>query len=200
MENGTATVAAEHYALDIETTGLDCRSDRVISAAIYSPTATVVMDDRDEVRLLGRLHSTLVELPPGLLVTWNGSVFDGPFLHRRAEANGMPAYAMFPLIEDESIVPKYEPQPGFRACGYHLAIPDVDGNVRGHVDVAYAWRQWAADHGVKWSLKPVAKAAGTNGVIEVDRTAVDRLSIPERLAYNLSDVVATWKLYAMGPR
>jgi hypothetical protein len=68
------------------------------------------------------------------------------------------------------------------------------------LDVAYVWKDWALDNGVTWSLKPVAKALEIEGVIEVDRERVHLLTVPERMAYNLSDVVATYRLAEMAAR
>ena len=45
----------------------------------------------DEATLLRRLDRRLAELPPGIIVTWNGSSFDLPFLATRA--------ALKPLLE-----------------------------------------------------------------------------------------------------
>lgn len=104
---------------------------------------------------------------------------------------------MFPLLMDTSISPKYEPQPGFDLVGYHLSMWATGGNHKSHSDMAYVWKDWAIDNEVTWSLKPVAKALGVEGVIEVDREHVHLLSVPERMAYNLSDVVATYRLAEM---
>jgi uncharacterized protein YprB with RNaseH-like and TPR domain len=119
------------YALDIETTGLDCRTDRITSVAVYNPEVSAVFDDSNEERLLGHLHRFIAELDPGQIVTWNGAVFDGPFLATRAET-GLRMSGMFPLRKDPSISPKYEPQPGFDPVGYHLAMAATGGHHHTH--------------------------------------------------------------------
>lgn len=187
------------YALDIETTGLDCRTDRITSVGIYGSGVAFVLEDPNEDRLLESLWLYVTKLPAGEIVTWNGAVFDGPFLSHRAVVCRLPS-EWFPLVADPDIAPKYEPQPGFRPVGYHLAMQAGGWRRHTHRDLAYELREWATAHHVKWGLKPVARAAGIEGVIEVDREHMDLLTVPERMAYNLSDVVATYELAAMADR
>jgi len=182
------------YALDIETTGLAWTTASVTSIAVYSPEVSAVFEDSDELRLLEAAVWFLGRLPAGRLVTWNGAVFDWPFLAGRAGTVGVEWPAM---VADAAIRPKYEPQPGFDPVGYHPAVPAADGE-HTHVDVAYLWREWAEANGVRWGLKPVARAVGLE-VIEVDRTRMDALSVPDRMAYCLSDVVATYRLGMLRP-
>jgi len=186
------------YALDIETTGLDCQTDLITSVGLYGAGLAFVLEDPDEHRLLEMLWWYMNDLPAGEIVTWNGAVFDGPFLHHRADLYNLPP-DRFRLIEDPSISPKYEPQPGFEPVGYHLSMKAYEG-LHTHRDMAYEWKDWATAHQVKWGLKPVARAVEIEGVIEVDREHMDRLTVPERMAYNLSDVVATYQLAEMVDR
>lgn len=183
------------YALDIETTGLEWPTSRITTVALYSPSVSLVIEDADEARLIRRLAEHLGDLAAGTICTWNGAVFDGPFLARRTTVLGLGQW--FELAPDPSIVPKYEPQPGFAPIGHHPAFPAAGHLVHRHLDVAYRWRGWAAANDVRWSLKPVARANGID-VIEVDREHMEALSAAERMAYNLSDVVATYRL-AGGP-
>jgi hypothetical protein len=188
------------YAFDIETTGLFCSDARVTTVAVYSPDVSFVIEDNDERRLITALGERFASLPAGVVCTWNGAVFDGPFLTGRSRRLGIGDW--FRLRIDRTIVPKYEPQPGFAPEGLHPLFPAADtmsdgGNWHDHLDAAYLWKDWAQVNDVKWELKPVARANGLD-VIEVDREHMDALSVAERMAYNLSDVVATYQL-AGGP-
>ena len=180
------------YALDIETTGLDSTTDRVISAAVYSPFTASFIFDADERWILARLLDLLASVTPGTVVTWNGACFDGPFIARRIQALGMHEVGLV-LSPDPTITPKYEPQPGFDPIGYHPLFRTAMGGLHRHVDIAYTFRAWGEQTETKWSLKPVARALGIP-VIEVDAEHTDELTIPELAAYNLSDVYATWRL------
>jgi len=180
------------YAFDIETTGLDWRKNRITTFAIYGEGVAIVEED-EELALLDKMHDAFAALPCGIVVTWNGAVFDGPFVYSRVRE--WTPDADWPLLmEDSSIKPKYEPQPGFRQIGYHPFFPAADGLLHRHSDIAYGyWRSWADARGCRHSLKPVAKANGID-VIEVDREHMESLSTEERKAYCLSDVRATYEL------
>ena len=180
------------YAFDIETTGLDWRADRVTTYALYGENVSVVEEGADERRLVLRMRDLLASLPAGVVLTWNGAVFDGPFVAGRSKVLGLPEW--FDFARDPSIVPKYEPQPGFEAAGLHPIFPALGGATHSHTDIAYGyWRSWAQDYRVQHSLKPVARAVGIE-VVKVDREHMGTLSVSERLAYCLSDVVATYRL------
>jgi DNA polymerase elongation subunit (family B) len=183
------------YALDIETTGLEWPTSRVTTVAVYSPAVSLVIEDADEPRLLGRLAEHLAGLPAGTICTWNGACFDVPYLVGRCRSLGLPS--LFGCVADPSIVPRRSPQPGFLPVGHHLAAAAEGGATHDHLDVACLWQAWAAERGSRWGLKDVARAVGL-AVIEVDRAHMDSLTVPERMAYNLSDVVATYEL-AGGP-
>jgi len=179
------------YAFDIETTSLTWDTGRVTTVALCSAEHIFVLEDDDEARLLRALRSHLASLPAGIVVTWNGAVFDGPYLAGRADALGVERPCT--LFADRSITPKYEPQAGFPRYGMH-PIFDAEGiGLHRHVDVAYLWRQRAEADEIPWSLKPVARHLGIE-VIEVDRARMGELTRPERMAYNLSDVAATLEL------
>lgn len=181
------------YALDIETDtsgggGLDPRSAGVVSAALMDEAEEWWYFTADpgpgteEARLLAEMDAVLATLPPGLLVGWNTSVFDLPFLVDRSKASGVTLGVE--LSPDSSIVPKYDPLPGHDG-GYQATW-------HGHrsLDIAYELRDWCAEHGVVWSLKPCARAHGIE-VVEVDREAVHLLPAEALRVYNLSDVRAT---------
>jgi DNA polymerase elongation subunit (family B) len=126
-------------------------------------------------RLIGRL-------PVGIVVGWNSALFDLPFLATRAEALGVELPIR--LVPDPAIIPKHDFTPP-HTCGYRAEIGHHQ-----HADIAYAYQLEAQRLGVKWALKPVAKACGIE-VIEVDRERMHDLSADELAAYNLSDARAT---------
>jgi hypothetical protein len=177
------------YAIDIETTGLDALTDRVTTFACYSPTASVVIEDTDERRLLAAAQEWVAKLDAGMLVGWNSAVFDFPFLSHRHQINRV--LFGYRLTPDPDIVPKYEPVTGFEG-GVKVSLVAA-GGYHEHVDIAYRYRDWTEANQVKWSLKPVARAHGID-VIEVEREHMERLGVAQRMAYGLSDVVATYEL------
>lgn len=191
---------AKMVALDIETdtdaprfdpaipAGLDPRAAAVTSIALYSPEVTVVFDDRNESRLLRTFANWLNDPTSDVeaFVTWNGSAFDLPYLVERARRRGV-ALDLSLHQAGAARTPKYQPLPG-HSSGYFARLAGRD-----HIDIAFAYREWAARNNVDHSLKPVAAAHGIS-MIEVDRENVAALSPTDRLAYNLSDVVGTYEL------
>lgn len=178
------------YGFDIETDnseghGLDSRFSRVTSIAISATDSLFVLDDTNEARLLRTFAAWLTdnETLPGIIATWNGSGFDVPFLADRAEATGVE----IPLIAwaDETVVPKYpSPNPN-HATGYRAKF-----GVHNHVDICYAYKPYAEQNDVKWSLKPVADALGLDLFVE-DAADLHNVHPVNRLAYNGSDAHAT---------
>lgn len=175
------------YGLDIETDtsggyGLDPAKGGIVSIAVVGPDGDYVLDIDEfagnERRLLVGFNHLLGFLPAGVMATWNGSGFDGPFLAERCERHGIETG--IELVYDPTLPIKYDPLPGHPGA-YRVAF-----DAHGHIDVAYAYRRFAAEAGVSWSLKPVAKAAGLE-VIEVDRTRIHELTSDEREAYVASD-------------
>jgi hypothetical protein len=183
------------YSFDIETAnnkdlgedGLDPRRSRVTSVSVSSEYRNWVFDDSNEVTLLTSLSKLITSLTPGLLVTWNGSAFDLPFLHDRHNINALSN----PISLRASSRPtKYAPIGG-HTCGYH-----ADGPLWGrhsHADIQWAWENKAKEMGVKWSLKPLAEALGFNPVVE-DAANLHLLSPEARARYNLSDAQMTRRL------
>lgn len=190
------------YALDIETDtspgrrrigsetppGLDPNHDAVISVAVHDSAANrseffSVDTEGSEVAVLSALDMTLRAAPEGVVVTWNGANFDLPYLAARFAHCGV--RSTLRLLEADDRPPKYEPLPGSHPTGYWASW----GQHR-HLDVAYAYQQFADEHAVAWSLKPVASAAGIE-MISVDASAVTELTADELRAYNVSDVVGT---------
>jgi len=179
----------DYVAFDIETTGLDPNVDSVTSAAMFGERCAMVVDNSDEKAVIELIAQMFEHVGESTIVGWNSAVFDFPFLYARCRLLGLPPF--FTLRHDPAIVPKYAPLPGFLG-GYEVVISTGHGPV-GHLDIAYRYRSWADEHGVKWALKPVAQAHGLTP-IEVGRAHMERLSVAERVAYNLSDVEVTLAL------
>lgn len=129
--------------------------------------------------MLLELDALLADLSGGVLVTWNGSGFDLPFIATRAHALEVPL----------GLSIHYDPS----IPGHHDPLPGHPGRVRGrwhalgHIDGYQAYR---ADVGrvlpVSCGLKSLARLVGLP-LVEVDRSAIHRLSEAERRAYVASD-------------
>lgn len=188
------------YALDIETdtskntaddpdASLNSTKAGITSIAVYGHGTSLVIDDTDERRLLHTVNVWLMNLPAGVVVTWNGSGFDLPYIADRAALHKYD-FALA-VAADPALVPKYQsPNPahttGYRGrFGKHL-----------HADIQYAYKVFAEERGIRWSLKPVCEAAGIT-MITVDRERMHDLTVAERMAYNLSDTVGTHGLTEM---
>ena len=184
------------YALDLETYtgdggGLDptVASTRITSAAIFCDDGAVVFDDLDEARLLRALNAWFADpaTSSGTIVTWNGANFDLPFLLTRAAHCGVELDLRAEVHETRK--PKYSTCPGHDG-GYVASWGPHD-----HVDLMYAYRAYADEHGLRCGLKPMARHFGHNP-IEVSRTDMEALTVAERCAYNVSDVEVTYHLAA----
>ena len=144
-----------------------------------------------EAQLLQLLPNVLREIVRNnridLVVTWNGGVFDFPFLADRARRMlGDASFGtLLELEADPAVYVKYAPVPGHDG-GYRV---QVDGNVR-HLDLQAPFKPYAEQRGIRHSLKPVAIDAGYTPV-EVDREAMHLLPTFERWAYALSDSEVT---------
>lgn len=179
-------------ALDIETEtrfggGLDPLASSVVAVALaFDDGSTAVFDDADEVALLTRVDEVL-RARHGLLLTWNGAGFDLPFIAVRSRVLGIESGLGLITRHDPALPVKYAPPPGLgdpvRARWYSTA----------HVDVAHLYRTFAEEHGLQWSLKPIARQHGLDPV-EVDRTAIHELSPEELEAYVASDALVTLDL------
>ena len=119
------------------------------------------------------------------MVTWNGAVFDFPFLDSRGARHGL--LRPFTLRLDSTIQPKYDPTPGYEG-GYRVGLLALE-----HVDLAYLAQADARARGVSWSLKPYARACGLDP-IEVDRSRMHVLTPAQRREYVASDAITTWRL------
>ena len=63
----------------------------IVAIAVSGPDTDVVLDGPDERSMLTELDALLADLQGGVLVTWNGSGFDLPFIATRAAALGVAA-------------------------------------------------------------------------------------------------------------
>lgn len=178
------------YGLDIETDtsvdGLDPRVSPVVAVAVATESRTFVFDG-DEAALLRDVDIVLATLPPGVIVTWNGSGFDLPFLADRAR------------VQSVDLALRLEPRHERSADG-HDALPGHEGAYRGawgrhgHLD---GYRVYRADVGASarlpCGLKPLARLVGLRPV-EVDRTDIGALSRAELHDYVASDAVVAREL------
>lgn len=186
------------HALDIETDnsnghGLNPDKSRITELAIQGHNAetTVVLADESESSTLFGVRNHLTKQPPGLIVTWNGTFFDLPFMHTRSGI--MLAATGLSIEEDPDLKPKYELLPGYNG-GVIGTFESNNPNIpHMHMDIAPAYKQFAADHGVPWSLKPVCAAAGI-GMYELDRTRLEKFTPEQRRRYVLSDTNGTLEL------
>jgi len=182
------------YGLDIETDttrdGLDPAVGRVVAVAVVSDglgagagPSDQVFADEDEANLLLALDHHLATLPPGVLVTWNGSGFDLPYLSSRAARAGVELGLHLEL--DLTMSGRHEPLPG------HDGAYRARWHRHGHLD---AYRVYRADVGpalrVPCSLKSMAALAGL-APIEVDASRVHELSTAEVASYVRSDARCT---------
>jgi DNA polymerase elongation subunit (family B) len=174
-----------YYGLDIETdttvNGLDPTQAEIVAIALTMPYSSVqdVVLTGPEAQMLRDLDQLLQELPPGVLVTWNGAAFDLPFLAERARRAGVPMHLR--LAEDPSLDgagrPSRDGRSAYRASwGAHR-----------HLD---GYRLYRADVGrtlgLPCGLKPMAKLVGLEPV-EVDREQIHQLSAQDLHEYVASD-------------
>lgn len=207
------------FALDIETdtdgvNGLDPRESRITELAVATADESVVFADDSEAKLLYDANKYIQALQPGLIVTWNGAFFDLPFIsdrvrklrtdqHRTLKGalgfgdiyiDRLRKFAMT-LVPQPGLKPKYDYLPG-HTTAYSLLWPTddtPDGLVHSHLDISFAYKQFAAEQGIKHSLKPVARAASIE-MIEVDRSKMHELTPQQRHDYAVSDVRGTREL------
>lgn len=170
------------YGLDIETDtlidGLDPAVSPVLLAALSTPEGDEVYDGA-EVDLLRALDDRLRALPRGVLATWNGAVFDLPFLADRAAALGVPLGLA--LVPDRTVVLGRGPLRG------HEGAYRASWHGHRHLD---AYRMYRGDVGrvlrISCSLKSIARLVGLTPV-EVDRERIHELPREVLHAYVCSD-------------
>lgn len=164
--------------------GLDPRYTHVISAAVWTDNSHEFFVNANEKKLLSTINEFFMDVPDkeSTVVTWNGANFDLPFIVTRSTVNGLESgisYVTSPLRPA-----KYRVCPGFDG-GLLVSWGGLD-----HVDVMYAYKAYAEEHGLEHRLKPVTTALGLDP-IEVNATKMQDLSDVELEAYNLSDVRVT---------
>lgn len=167
------------YGIDIETDttvdGLDPSRSRVLAVAVSGPDGELVARG-EEAGILKAVDAYLRAAPRGVLVTWNGSGFDLPFLAARARRNRVRLGLR--IRPDPSLAGPHRPVTGrhpIRARWYrHL-----------HLD---AWALYRAlePPGLSCALKPLARRHGLEPV-EADPTAVHTLEARLLERYVASD-------------
>ena len=177
------------YGLDIETDttidGLDPAVAPIVSVAVAGVDVEAVFDG-DEAAMLTDLDEMLRDLEPGILVTWNGSGFDMPFLGDRAHAAGVELG--LELWRDNRLRSNRPPLRGhfglYRASWYrHL-----------HLDAYRVYRNDVGRSlGISCGLKPLAHFVSLP-VVEVDASQIHLLSRAEVHDYVLSDAVLARQL------
>jgi DNA polymerase elongation subunit (family B) len=130
-----------------------------------------------EREVLLALDEHLATLPLGVLVTWNGSGFDLPFLADRARM--LRIRLALRLRPDAELPHKHEPIRGhalpYRARWHHY----------GHLDACCLYRTIVPE-GTSCSLKGLARAAGLP-VVEVDASSIHTVGQHELDRYVASD-------------
>lgn len=170
------------YGLDIETDtsvdGLDPAVSPVVGVAIVGAGVEIVLDG-PEATLLTDLQSAVEALPAGVLITWNGSAFDLPFLVDRAQLVGVTLGLR--IRHDPDIVLSREPLRG------HPGAYRGRWNQHRHLDGYRLYRsEIDPDSGQSCGLKPLARHFGFD-VIEVERDHIHELDRDELRRYVASD-------------
>jgi uncharacterized protein YprB with RNaseH-like and TPR domain len=170
---------------DGERTGLDPRYTRVISAAVWSDKDREFFADEAENKLLRRINEYFMDVSDknSTILTWNGRNFDMPSIVTRAQVNGVATGLTWRISPDRP--PKYRTCPGYDG-GLVVSWGGLD-----HVDLMYAYKEYADAHGIRQGLKPVTTELGLNP-IEVDASKMQDLSRRKLRKYNLSDVRVTY--------
>ncbi len=186
IETDTSAVSDVERARGFTSRGLDPRITPIValSVAKRNEHGDLVCEvwTGDEAKILEQTQSWLEKQPHSILVTWNGSVFDLPFIDARAGHTGVNLDLR--LTHHPGIVPKYQSTPGYYG-GY-------DASWAGHAtrDIAYEVKGVAERRGVEWSLKPFARSVGLEPV-EVDRDAIHELDESDLRTYVASDAAMT---------
>lgn len=170
------------YGLDIETdtrvNGLDPTVARVVTVALSWPGHDRAFTG-PEPELLEAVDEQLLELPPGVIATWNGGAFDLPFLAYRARRHGVGLGLR--IHHDPALVVRGAPLPG------HPGAYRGEWYEHRHLDT---YRVYKSDVGpllrISCSLKSIARAMGLTPV-EVDRSHIHDLTNEALHAYAASD-------------
>lgn len=180
----------------LDSTGLDrtARDSTAVNSTAANSTAqentggeawTIVLDG-SEADILRKLDDAIATLAPGVLVTWNGSRFDLPFIADRAHRIGVPIGLC--LEPDAHHRSRHEPLPG-HSGGYVGSW-----HSQRHLDAYVVYRaDVGASLGLPCGLKPLSRMVGLSPV-EVDRTAIHELSDEDLNDYVASDAVLAREL------
>ncbi len=149
------------------------------AVAISGGGIETVLDGPDERALLVETDRLLASVEAGVLVTWNGSGFDLPFIAARAPILGLSL----------GLVTWHDPS----IAGRHDPLPREPGRVRGrwhrlgHPDGFQPYRADVEQNlPISCGLKSLAKFVGL-APVEVDRRRIHELTPEEMHEYVLSD-------------
>ncbi len=155
------------------------------------PEGAISFDDSCEQRLLLGVRN-FFESPwtePGCIVTWNGAAFDIPFFISRTQRHNIPLFKFEARVSDQR-KPKYKALNGHEG-GYILRW---GGHT--HADIWPAFMEFQKAAGISGKLKDTAEHLGFEP-IRVDASKMQYLTVPERMAYNVSDVEVTYEIARM---
>lgn len=169
------------YGLDIETDtangGLDPRRAAVIAVAVSTGARDIVLMG-DEHTILRELDDALATLEPGIIVTWNGSAFDLPFLVDRARVTGVRLGA---VLEFDARLATRTPLPG------HTGSYRATWHRHRHLDAYRLYRNdLKRSLDVSCSLKSVARVTGVP-FVDADASRIHELCDDEIRRYVASD-------------
>jgi DNA polymerase elongation subunit (family B) len=171
------------YGLDIETDtttdGLDPGVAAVIAVALSTAADGDSVFTGSEKAVLRLLDDALRELEPGVLVTWNGSAFDLPFLADRARRHRV-ELGLELHWDPAAARPGRDPLPG------HIGAFAARWWGHSHVDAYRAWRAMTPDPDESCALKAVARREG-HPAIELDRAAMHEAPLATLQRYAVSD-------------
>ncbi|MHB1138218.1 MAG: 3'-5' exonuclease [Microthrixaceae bacterium] len=171
--------ATHRYGLDIETDttvdGLDATCSAIVAVAVSTDAGDRVYTG-DERQILRSLDALLAALEPGLLVTWNGTFFDLPFIRTRAAALGVAIGLRLDAEECVDWPPAHAPGPHGCSWGQHR-----------HLDGYRLYRDdLGRSLGLSCGLKSLSRLAGLHPV-EVDRSRIHHLDRASLRDYVASD-------------
>lgn len=167
--------------------GLDPAVSPIVSVAVVGAAVELVLDGA-EATILRELDRALAGLEPGVLVTWNGSSFDLPFLADRAARAGIALGLR--IRHDPGIVLSREPLAG------HPGAYRARWHGHGHLDGYRLYRaEIDPESGISCGLKPLARHFGLE-VVEVERDRIHELEPAELRRYVASDAWLARELVA----